>query len=260
MNERTLPGLSTRSLGRPTRHFSEVTSTQDLLRSLARDGAGHGTAVVADHQTEGRGRQGRPWFSLPAPQLYASVLLIPPIPLVRIPVLSIAAGLAVAQAVEALGAPGVRIKWPNDVLIAGRKTSGILGERVIVRGSDSAVLLGIGVNMTADPEQFPADLRGRATAISLHTAGKGPIDRFRLLSAIYGDFERFYDEIVRGDLGAVQTGFRTRWAYAGREIQVRVGDRTIRGVAEEIDSDGALLLQAVNRGSVRIVTGEILPL
>ncbi|MFH1262417.1 MAG: biotin--[acetyl-CoA-carboxylase] ligase [Pseudomonadota bacterium] len=257
--ELSLPELRTRFLGRPTFHYREVESTQDILRQLAAEGALHGTTVLADHQTQGRGRQGRIWFSLPPPQLYASVLLVPPLPDLKVGVLSIAAGLALAQAMEEHGIADTRVKWPNDVTVNRKKASGILAERVILRGAAPAVLLGFGINITASLDHFPAGLRDRATALSLHARDRIGPDRFRLLGTILADLERFYDEIVRGDPSAVQLGFRKRWLYRDRQIQIRIGNRLFTGVADEIDPDGALLLQCGSGEALRVVSGEILP-
>ena len=156
-------------LGHPLVERDEVDSTNDLLKSMAADGAPEGTTVVARAQTRGRGQPGRRWHSPPDLGLYLSVLLRPPWPAGESGPLALLAGLALAAACDALGIPHVRLKWPNDVLADGRKIGGVLVEPTLRSGRVEYAVIGIGLNLQQAPEDFPPELQ--ATATSCRQAG-----------------------------------------------------------------------------------------
>jgi BirA family biotin operon repressor/biotin-[acetyl-CoA-carboxylase] ligase len=167
MNAPEIQLLDTPALGQPLIDLEEATSTNDVLRELAGQGAAEGTTVVARLQTRGRGRQYRPWHSPPGLGLYLSVLLRPPWPASESGALALLAGIAVATALQQLGVSDLKLKWPNDVLAGGKKISGVLIEPALKGDHIAHAVIGIGVNVRHGAEDFPPELRGTATSCAL---------------------------------------------------------------------------------------------
>ena len=185
--EEVVPSLRGR-LGREYRFVERCASTQRLLAEDDPEGA----VVVANEQTEGRGRLGRPWLAPAGTSLLLSILLRPKVDPARLPELSIVAGRACAEAIAEVTGLETRVKFPNDVLVRGRKVAGILAE-----ASEGRVVLGVGVNVTQKPGQLPADVRTPPTSLLIET-GRA-IDRAELLLALLEHLESRYDEWLPGD-------------------------------------------------------------
>lgn len=168
--------------GRPYRYAEVTSSTQRLLLPDDREGA----VAAAEEQTEGRGRLGRRWHAPPRTSVLVSIVLEPAVPARRLPELSLVAAEAVTSAIAAETGLAPAIKYPNDVLVAGRKTAGILAE-----SSEGRVVLGIGVNANQSAEQLPTETETPATSLAIETGR--PVDRPRLLAAILVELERAYD-------------------------------------------------------------------
>jgi BirA family biotin operon repressor/biotin-[acetyl-CoA-carboxylase] ligase len=227
--------------------FETVDSTQSVLATLAQGGAPEGTVVTAAHQTAGRGRHGHQWWDAPGAALLCSILLRPPIPAARAPQLSLVAGLAVAEALdEAAGVPA-RIRWPNDVLIDGRKVSGILPDAA--SGADSAVayvLLGIGINVNQDV--FPTDLETLATSLYLATGQRR--EAGDLLRPLMGALEQRYNTWLDTGFASLRDDWRRRSSTVGQRMATPSG---AEGVAIDVDDDGALLVDAGGGRIARLV-------
>lgn len=241
--------LATTWLGYPTTILDQVDSTNSWLKERWQSGVErNGAAVWADTQTNGRGRLGRSWESPPGSNIYTSVLLEPPKDRLA-GVLSLAAGVAVAQAVRRLTGLDARIKWPNDAVIAGRKFCGIL----VQAGTEPTpwAIVGIGINVTGKVgESFPH-------AISLEAAGAGSVVREDLWLALIRELEMAYDTwLARGDGWAVHAWEAVN-ATLGQEVRVeRPGQVPWIGWAERIDPDGGLWVVGP-RGRVKVVAGEV---
>ena len=234
--------LLTGSLGEPYRFVGETTSTQDLLTE---GDLPHGAVAVTEHQTAGRGRSGRRWDDAPSKALLFSILMCPP-GAAPLPQLSLVAGLAVASAIEAAAGVPAMVKWPNDVLLDGRKVAGILLE-----ASGTRVVCGIGINVNQDATELPATTRSPTTSLQL--AGGAPLDRGEVLAAVLLQLERLYHTWLEGGLTALLGDLEQRNAVRGR--RVRVSDRT--GTAGEIAPDGRLTI-TLDRGDVVLVeSGEV---
>ncbi len=227
---------------RPVVRFEVVDSTQRHAARLIADGAADGTAVVAETQTEGRGRRGRVWSDTPGASLLMSVLLRTTLPPSRVPTLSLAAGVAVVDALASSAGIGARLKWPNDVLVGGRKVAGILLER-----HGGAVVLGIGINVTTDA--VPPDLAARATSI---VAEGGRPDREALLAAVLEAVERWRGRLEREGFAPI----RVRWTELAATIGQRVSVDGLQGLAVGLDDDGALVL-ATASGRARVLAGDV---
>jgi BirA family biotin operon repressor/biotin-[acetyl-CoA-carboxylase] ligase len=226
--------------------LGEVASTQAVAFALAGEGAPDRTVVVADHQTAGRGRFGRRWLDEPGASLLVSILLRPRLEPSRLPLLSYAAAVAVAEALEAAAGLAGRLKWPNDVLVDGRKIAGILLESRI--GQAPAVVVGIGVNVAQ--RAFPPDLAPRVTSVAL--AGGRSTDREALLAALLESFDAWRGRLEGEGFAAV----RERWLALSDTLgrPVRVDGRV--GIAVDLDAEGALVLRD---GATlhRVIAGEM---
>ena len=220
------------TLGTPRLHLRELGSTSDRARELAAAGAPHGTLVTTDHQVAGRGRQGRTWTTPPRRALTMSIVLreVPPI-------LPLVAGVAVAEAIGA----AARIKWPNDILVEGRKVAGILAEG---RPSDGWAVLGIGVNVALRDDDLPPELRDRAG-----TLGRGEEDVEVLLAAILAALERG----LAAPQETVLEAWRARDALTGRHVTWTGG----RGIADGVDGDGRLVVRLGDGGRAALEAGEV---
>lgn len=219
-------------LGRPRLHLRSIGSTNARARELAVAGAPHGTAVTADEQTAGRGRQGRGWATPPGSALAVSLVIRDPDPL-----LSLRAGLAVAD----LAGAGARVKWPNDVLVDGRKVAGVLVEGRLQEGW---AVLGIGVNAALDLAVLPDDVRERAGTLGLE-----PSELPRALGDLLAALERRLAETPEETL----TALRGIDALAGRPVRWEGGSGTGAGIAE----DGALLVRDAEGAVLPLAAGEV---
>ena len=226
------PGDSDGPLGHPRAHFRRTDSTNDRARSLAEAGAPHGTTVTAAEQTAGRGRQGRRWTAPAGRALLASVILrswprVAPL----------AAGVAVAQAL-----PGsTALKWPNDVLLDGRKVAGILVEG---RPREGWAIVGVGVNLAVRPEDFPAELRETAATLALEPGAVEPV-----LGDILGELGTWLDRTPDEILAAYR---QIDWLH-GRDVRWASG----QGRAAGLDDEGRLLVESSDGDTVALDAGEV---
>ena len=230
-------GLATRWLAREIRYFDEVDSTNRIALDLARGGAEHGTTVVAEGQSAGRGRLGRSFFSPPYRNLYTSIVLRPRLATAQAPTWILAAAVAVAEAIEAsVDDPGsVEIKWPNDVLL---------------------LVLGIGVNLNVDRSEFPSEFRAQATSLASHAGRR--IDRLAFTRRLYAGLERALDACAQGGFAALRPAFEARFRMPGRRVRVvELDGSEIAGEALGIDADGALRVRRDDGRELRVVAGDV---
>jgi BirA family biotin operon repressor/biotin-[acetyl-CoA-carboxylase] ligase len=251
--------LETRWLARQIEHLDRTDSTNRIAAERAQTGAAHGYTVVSEAQTAGRGRLGRSFFSPPYLNLYSSSVLRPSLDTMAAPTLIPTAAIAVADAVAAeLGtSDAVEIKWPNDVLIDGLKTSGILMEMQTVATQVGHVVLGIGVNLNVEPADFPDEFRSTATSVGAH-AGR-PIDRVAFATRLYRLLEDALDEHARGGFALLRPRYEAHFRMPGREVRVvgMDGSETV-GRAAGIDDDGALLIDRADAERTRVIAGDVM--
>jgi len=220
--------------GRRILWHPETSSTNDVAAVFAERGADEGLVVVADYQSAGRGRLGRAWISPPGAGLYVSIVLRPTAR--ALPLLTIAAGVAVAEAVAVATGLDLQLKWPNDVHIGGRKLAGILAE-----GAAQHVVLGIGINVLL--ASYPRDVADRATSIEAEL-GRPP-DRGVLLAECLSSLAKWYRVLTEQGGRPVVEAWRLRAASTlGRRVEWEAGPATRRGLAENIDEAGALLVRS----------------
>lgn len=248
-------GLDTEVLGRrEIIHFQQTDSTNLRARELADQGAPEGTLVVAERQTQGRGRKGRTWFSPQGAGIYASLILRPSISPHEATRITFLTAVAVAESLLQLTDLDVRIKWPNDILVKGKKLAGILTEISAERGLLDYAVVGLGMNVNTS--DFPEEVSHRATSILIEAGKRFPRT----------DLLRGYLREEESCLGRLRTdGFEPilrRWKELadtiGKEIRVEMMDATYEGWVEDIDPEGVLILKDRKGGSHRIVSGDVL--
>jgi len=228
--------------------LATVDSTQSVAFALAERGAADRTVVVADEQSAGRGRRGRSWRAPAGTSLLASILVRSRLPRTLLATLSPTAAVATAEALRRVAPVTAKVKWPNDVLIGGKKIAGILLESRIGVGDAPVTILGIGVNL-AQPE-FPPELAGVATSIALETGRS--VDRETMLAVLLEEFDAWRARLEGEGFAPV----RERWRALSDTLGRRVTVDTVTGIARDLDHDGALLIDV--GGTVqRVIAGEI---
>ncbi len=247
------PLLTTRELGRTLHHYDTLESTNLKAFELAHEGGAHGEVVVAEHQTAGKGRRGRSWVAPAGHGLTLSLILRPEIPPARAPELTLLAAVALA---ETLADSGVEagIKWPNDVLVNGRKVAGILTELSADVERVHFVVLGIGVNLNVAPEDFPEALAATATSV---LAEKGsPVHRALFAAVLLGKLESWVERWSEQGFAPVREAWKQKSITLGQTVLVKADGRELRGVAQDIDEAGALLLRVDDRVE-RVLSGDV---
>jgi len=250
--------LGTKRLGTKFHYFEEIDSTNSCARRLADAGAPEGEVVIAERQFEGRGRLGRSWESPPYCNLYFSLLLRPALAPVHAPQMTLMAAVALADTVAAFVVEPPVIKWPNDILLQGKKVAGILTESSCDAKHIEFVILGIGVNLNFPCERMPASIRDRAT--SLMEVGGKSFSRENFLRRLIQDLDRCYGILEDFGFDAIAPRWEAYFALRGRRVRVEMGDEVISGTATGIDGDGALLLEAEDGVIRRVLAGDVIPL
>ncbi|MCX6927183.1 MAG: biotin--[acetyl-CoA-carboxylase] ligase [Verrucomicrobia bacterium] len=245
----------TRVVGRDIRVFKETTSTNDVIEKLARDGAKEGAVVFAESQTWGRGRLGRKWMSPAKRGLWFSVLLRPDLRPQEATRLTVASATALRRAIELETDLKPDIKWPNDILIHGKKVAGILTELNAELDKVKYVILGIGVDVNINPGDFPAELRKVATSLKAEL-GK-PVSRPELAVAILRELDHDYARIDSKHFAALADEWEEYGTTIGQDVVIRMGERQLRGRAESLGEDGELLLRTEHGHLERIVGGDV---
>jgi len=249
--------LATRRLGRMLLVRDHAGSTNDVAWEALAEGLPDGVTVVAVAQEAGRGRSGRRWFMAPGRGLALSVALHLGCDRKQVSALPLVAGLALAQALEALGVKA-DLKWPNDLLIDGRKLSGVLVELRRMPGGDAqlgeAVVIGVGVNVTERDEDFPEALR--ATATSLAIAGH-ELTREAVAAQFLNQLEPLWDELQEGSRAALLGAWKQRASFWGRPVTAATPTGPVTGVAVDLDPDGALIVRRDDDSLVTVVAGDL---
>ena len=248
--------LTTHVFGRTLHMLPSTTSTNDIVKNLAQHGAPEGTVVIAEHQTQGRGRHGRSFVSPAGLGIYLSLLVRPHADLHRLPQLTLAMAVATAEALVEYSALPVCLKWPNDVEIHGKKVAGILCEAVLNPAASPLVVIGIGINVNTAIEHFPSELHQHVTSLAL--AAGHSWARLPLLATLLAHLERLYRAFQQGDITLV----RQQWLHYGGQIigrQVRFAPEPSAGVGTvmDLDEDGALLVENADGIRHRLVAGQV---
>jgi len=245
----------TKVVGRDIRVFEETTSSNDVVARLARDGLKEGVVVFAESQSKGRGRLGRRWLSPARKGLWFSILLRPDLRPQETTRLTIASATALRRAIAGQTGLAAEIKWPNDILVGGKKTAGILTELYAELDRVQYAILGIGIDVNLNPSDFPPELRSLATSLRIEL-GKA-VSRPELAVRVLHELDCDYDRICSGSFGAVAEEWQEHCTTIGLEVVIRTGNREIRGRAESLDDDGALLLRTEHGHLERVIGGDL---
>jgi len=221
----------------------------DVARQEAQKGAVEGTVIIADEQIAGKGRIKRIWLSPPG-NVALSIILYPDV--LYLPYLIMLASLAVVHSIEAVTSLKSQIKWPNDVLISGKKVCGILTESDVRGETVAYVIIGIGINISMRPADFPEILP--ATTSLVHELGRD-VSRVDMIRCLLSEVERLYLTLPVGD--TVYEEWRDRLITLGKRVKVKSGKTMLEGIAESVARDGSLLLRHSDGSSTKIVAGDV---
>jgi BirA family biotin operon repressor/biotin-[acetyl-CoA-carboxylase] ligase len=250
--EAIITSLGTQFVGRRVVCHESVSSTNDVAKRLAEEGAVDGTLVVAETQTAGRGRRARGWYASPGSSVLLSVILRPPLKPEELPYLLMSSALAAAQAIEHSTGLAVRFKWPNDILLGGKKAGGILIETSLSGDELAYAVIGIGLNVNLDVDDFP-DIAATATSLSAELGQE--VSRLEVLRSLVSFMDREYLLLLKGESPV------SRWAarllQIGEEVEVDTPWGRETGQLLGVDAQGTLLLRRGDGTEARITMGDV---
>ena len=242
-------------IGRDVRVFQETTSTNDVVDRLGRDGVPEGVVVFAESQTKGRGRLGRGWLSPQGKGLWFSVLLRPSFPPQSATKVTVLTAIGLFRAIRESTGLRCEIKWPNDLLIGGKKVCGVLTELSAELDKVKYIVLGIGVDVNLTTEDLPPELRTIATSLRIESGRTIP--RSELAAAILKELNADYERVLDGRFEEVADEWEAHCTTIGNDVEITAGGRALRGRAESLDDDGALLLRTEHGLLERVMGGDV---
>lgn len=256
VGEEIRAALDTAVVGSKVLCFEELKSTNVLACELGDKHEPEGAVVIADRQLAGKGRLGRRWESPAGVNLYASVLLRPAMPPWEAPQLTFVSAVAVAESIAELHGLPARVKWPNDVLIGGRKTAGLLNEMSGELERLNYVVLGIGVNINMEPDHFPSDLRHPPTSLAIEKGAS--VDRAEFVRFLLQRLDELYALYLDQGFEPVRRRWEACCDLVGQFVEVDQQGRVERGTVRGVDADGALVLDTPG-GEARVLAGDVRP-
>ncbi len=247
-------GLETRVFGkRDIIYFTETDSTNTRAKDLAVRGAPEGTLVISERQTKGRGRKGRSWFSPSQGGIYISLILKPSISPSEAPKITLLTAVVVAEALRSLTGLSAIIKWPNDILIDGKKVAGILTEMSTEMDTIDHIVVGLGLNVNTP--DFPDDIREKATSLFIETGKHFP--RVRFIQEYLKWYEEYYEIFKRTGFEPIIKRWKELTNIIGKRITVEMISKKYSGEVQDIDKDGVLILKDNTGKSHRIIFGDV---
>ncbi|MEW9698954.1 biotin--[acetyl-CoA-carboxylase] ligase [Paenibacillus sp. SI8] len=250
-----LGGLRTKVLGQKLHVYGEVDSTQTIAHALVASGAAEGTLVLAEAQTAGRGRMGRKWHSPSGKGIWMSLVLTPRIPVFFMPQLTLLCAVALCRSIQKVVKVDIGIKWPNDLLIGGKKVSGILLES---SGEDERlkyVVAGIGISANLKLDDYPEELRSVATSLAI--ASGGDISRETLVQVFLSEFEELYTLYLEKGFAPIRLLWEALSVTLHRPIRTHTPSGIVEGIADSLDDSGALTVITGTGDKVKIYSGDI---
>jgi BirA family transcriptional regulator, biotin operon repressor / biotin---[acetyl-CoA-carboxylase] ligase len=248
--------ITTEVIGRNLKFFEQVDSTNLYAKRIAEDGFLDGTVILADEQLNGRGRMGRTWVSPKGSGIWMTIMLKPKINPADASKVTLLAACAVCKAIEEVSGLYAKIKWPNDIVINGKKLCGILTEMSAEIDEINYLIIGIGVNVNTDLEDFPKELQPIATSIKIE---KGEVViRKELAAAIINNFERYYKGFIKtGSIKGYMNEYKEKSVVLGKEVRVTSSTLELQGTVVDISEEGQLQLK-LEDGSIKdIISGEV---
>jgi BirA family biotin operon repressor/biotin-[acetyl-CoA-carboxylase] ligase len=246
-------GLKTEFIGQNIYWEYEINSTNTLALQLAEEQAKEGTIVVSEAQKQGRGRMGRNWISQPETGIYLSLILRPHFVPMKAPYITFISAISVVEAIEQVLGIHARIKWPNDVLLNGKKTAGILTELRAEMEEIHYAVVGIGINV--HNSRFPKELRHKVTSLSLEVKEK--VSRVNIVQALLQSFEKWYRIILGDEAEKAYERWRELSCTLGNRVTVNLGEKTLEGTATRLDSSGSLYIKLDSGEERQILAGDV---
>ena len=255
VTEEIMLSLKTERLGLNVQVFAELPSTNDLAKKLANEGADEGTIILAEKQLQGRGRMGRHWESPAKKGLWLSVILRPPIkPYLASQIIFVVA-VGVCRALRSITGLDVKIKWPNDLLINGKKICGILTEMSAEIDMLNYVVIGIGVNINHQQGDFPLEIIDTATSLSI--ASGNNYRRVEILQEILLQLENTYQQYLQHGFVSILTDWKALNCTLGKDVKVFSMEEKFNGIAEDLNQDGSLLVRRENGQLETVIVGDV---
>lgn len=237
------------------KQYDSIDSTSTEAKRLLQQGYGHGVVVTAETQTAGKGRLGRAWDSAKGTGIWFSVVFEPKVELQQVSLYSFAAAVAVAEAVCNVTGLTAQVKWPNDVLVKGKKVCGILLELVAERNQPVRVIIGIGINANQKQDEFPQEVQAKAASLAMMTGRE--IDRRQMLDAVLERLAYYSDQLEQNGFAVIRDKWTELSCVSGKEVQiVQHGNTLLYGTAIGLADDGALLVKT-EQGIQRIMAGDV---
>lgn len=256
MNEYTLRrGLETNWLAKTLIHKPIVSSTQDIAHELAKKGAEHGTIILANEQTKGKGRMNRAWYSKAGKGIWLSMILRPSIYPYEAPQLTLLSATVIADAIKKMTNLQPQIKWPNDVLINGKKIAGILTEMHAEQDQIHYVVIGIGLNVNQEIEDIPAELQHRASSIQIES--NEICDIRKIAQNLLAMFEKEYEAFIHEGFSKVKNKWESYGYKMGERVWLNMQNQRFQALFLGIAEDGALLMQTEDEDIKRVYSAEI---
>jgi BirA family transcriptional regulator, biotin operon repressor / biotin---[acetyl-CoA-carboxylase] ligase len=245
-------GLNTSVVGSKFFVFDTIDSTNACARTLGDAGTSEGAVVVSEFQTNGRGRLGRSWIANPGENILFSVLLRPRISIAHAGLLTLFASVAIARAVERhIGKP-IECKWPNDLLLNGRKLCGILLENLFQQSEVSYAIIGAGINV--NQRAFPNEIAPRGTSLAIETGRS--FDRVELLQAVLVELDTLYPPVRQSDFDFIVAEWIGRCTMFGKPVTVQEQDHTVSGIARRLNHDAGLVIET-GTGLKTVYAGDV---
>lgn len=252
--------LNTKTLGRSVVYLDKIDSTNNYAKKIALEGCEEGTLVVADYQTCGRGRLGRDWNSPHKKGVWMSLVLRPDIPFEEVQIITLAASVAVVQALYDVAQIEAGIKWPNDIIINGKKVCGILVEMNMEIDRINFLVLGIGLNVNQEKVDFSQELLDKAVSLKMHVEktsnSQKILKRNEIIAAILLKFEEIYDKVKSGAFEDIISEWKKYSVTLGKEVSITHKNEQYIGIAEDITKDGKLIVKCED-GIKEVFSGEI---
>ena len=246
--------LDGKFIGHRLYYYEEIGSTNDEAFRLGSAGAPEGTALIANSQSAGKGRMQRVWYSPAGSNIYTSIILRPQIEPARAPQISILAGVAVADILESYCPDRIKLKWPNDVLINGKKVCGILSQMKTIVSEVDFIILGIGINVNISYNEFPKEICNIATSLAIETGRE--ISRQELIIRLYENLAKWYKQLLGDGFGRIKEKWLSMSPMIGQTVQVMFQEEAVSGKAIGLDEDGSLILLAAGNKKLKVSAGD----
>ncbi len=248
-------------IGRNIYYKEEVDSTNTSAKELSAKGMKNGSVIISNYQKKGKGRNGKIWTSPCGCNVYMSILLKPKFSPEVAQGMTILAAVSVADAIAETTALKPQIKWPNDILVNSKKVSGILTEMSTQNMTIEHIIVGIGINVNLEEKDMENNIKAIATSLLIESknmsSSNGPINRNRLITAIIKKFDKYYEMFLSTGLSSVLQYYQKYFILIGKEIEINIDNKRVKGRVVGIDSKGALLLKTGENELERVVSGEI---